>query len=207
MRRFLWSGGTDITTGAKVAWENVCKPKKEGGLGLKSLTLLNYTLNIKHVWGLLSNQNRSIWASWIHTYRLRGKSFWAIKAPSQFSWYWMKLLKMRDKIRPLLKHNIGNGCRTFLWFDNWHPLGPILEKFGNRIVYDSAIPLHAKVNVIIAGGEWHWPRTNTLELMEVRSQMHLVDSPSEALDTVCWIPSPSRKFSTHHTWDYLCLEL
>ena len=56
LRRFLWSGGVDIPTGAKVVWENVCKPKKEGGLGLKPLTGLNCILNMKHVWNLLSNK-------------------------------------------------------------------------------------------------------------------------------------------------------
>ena len=98
---------------------------------------------------------------------LKGKSFWAIKPPSQCSWYWRKLPNIRDKIRPLLKHKIGNGYGTYLWFDNWHPLGPLWDKFGPRIIYDSAIPLHAKVKDIIVAGEWQWPRMNTLELMEV----------------------------------------
>ena len=69
---------------------------------------------------------------------LKGKSFWAVKPPSQSSWYWKKLLKLRDIVRPMLKHRIGNGCGTFLWYDNWHPLGPLLDKFGNRVVYDVA---------------------------------------------------------------------
>ena len=108
-------------------------------------------------------------------------------------------LKLRDKVRPLLKHKIGNGCRTFLWFDNWHPLGPLLDKFGAKNVYDSAIPLHAKVNAIIDGGEWHWPRTNTLEHMEVRSDIHSLPPPSASEDQVNWVPSPSGKFNTAHT--------
>ena len=134
---------------------------------------------------------------------LKGKTFWAIKPPSQCSWYWRKILRMRDKIRALLKHNSGNGCGTFLWFDNWHPLGPLLDKFGSRIVYDSALSLHAKVKEIITDREWHWPRTNTLDLMEVRAEMHSIALPSDSIDTVRWIPSPNGKFSTSHTWDYL----
>ena len=57
LRLFLWSGGTDVPLGAKVAWENVCKPKKEGGLGFKAVFSLNYTLNMKHVWALFMTQN------------------------------------------------------------------------------------------------------------------------------------------------------
>ena len=34
MRSFLWSGSDMSTTRAKVAWDQVCFPKKEGGLGI-----------------------------------------------------------------------------------------------------------------------------------------------------------------------------
>ena len=134
---------------------------------------------------------------------LKGKSFWGVKPPAQCSWYWRKLLRMRDILRPLLRHKIGNGFGTFLWYDNWHPLGPLLDKFGPRIVYDAALPLHARVRDIIDDGEWHWPRTNTIGLMEVRSGMSSVPSPSGTPDSVQWVPSPDGKFSTHHTWNYL----
>ena len=43
---------------------------------------------------------------------------------------------------------------TFLWFDNWHPLGPIVQKYSSRIRYDAAIPVYAKVNTIIAEKGW-----------------------------------------------------
>ena len=33
MRRFIWSGGIAKAHGAKVSWDKVCTPKKEGGLG------------------------------------------------------------------------------------------------------------------------------------------------------------------------------
>jgi hypothetical protein len=38
MRSFLWSGSDMRTTRAKVAWDQVCLSKKEGGLGIKMIT-------------------------------------------------------------------------------------------------------------------------------------------------------------------------
>ena len=38
---FLWSGPAMSTTKAMISWENVCKPKEEGGLGLRSLSETN----------------------------------------------------------------------------------------------------------------------------------------------------------------------
>lgn len=36
---FLWSGSIDGCRGAKVAWSDVCLPKKEGGLDLKRFSV------------------------------------------------------------------------------------------------------------------------------------------------------------------------
>ena len=36
---FLWSGPVLSTHKTKVAWVDVCKPKDEGGLGLKNLAI------------------------------------------------------------------------------------------------------------------------------------------------------------------------
>jgi hypothetical protein len=33
--RFLWNGEDGHSARAKVAWDDICFPKKEGGLGLK----------------------------------------------------------------------------------------------------------------------------------------------------------------------------
>ena len=201
MRRFLWSGGIDKSHGAKVAWDTVCTPKKEGGLGFKNLNLLNTVLNLKHIWKLFSPLRESLWVKWVHTYMLKAKSFWAVKPPCQCSWYWRKLLKLRHIAHPMLKHRIGNGCGTSLWYNNWHPLGPLLNKFGQRVVYDAALSINARVSVIVEGDRWHWPLTNTMELMEIRDLMVNVPIPSGSSDTILWVPSPNGKFSTTYTWD------
>ena len=39
LRRFVWSGSEMKKTGAKVAWTDVCCPKKEGGLGIKNIVV------------------------------------------------------------------------------------------------------------------------------------------------------------------------
>ncbi|KAL2251905.1 UNVERIFIED_CONTAM: hypothetical protein Sindi_2312800 [Sesamum indicum] len=46
LRTFLWKGTT--TSGyAKVAWKDLCRPKDEGGLGLKDISILNRALMTK----------------------------------------------------------------------------------------------------------------------------------------------------------------
>lgn len=56
--RFLW-GGNDIDHArAKVAWNSICVPKKEGGLGLKKLEDWSKAAIPRHTFGIyLHNLN------------------------------------------------------------------------------------------------------------------------------------------------------
>ena len=140
IRRFLWSGDVTKAYGSKVAWDRVCLPKKEGGLGFKPLVQMNSVQNLKHIWHLLSPSTNSLWKKWIQTYMLKGNSFWFVKPPSQCSWYWRKLLKLRATAKPLVKFKIGNGIDTFLWHDPWLPFGSIYDKYGFDVVHYLLFP-------------------------------------------------------------------
>ncbi|GKE14042.1 hypothetical protein Tco_1421619 [Tanacetum coccineum] len=56
MRDFLWCQGEMRKGRAKVAWEVVCLPKREGGLGIHRLEIFNKAHNTSHIWSLLSNK-------------------------------------------------------------------------------------------------------------------------------------------------------
>ncbi|XP_059430260.1 uncharacterized protein LOC132163900 [Corylus avellana] len=52
--RFLWNGKTEGSAKAKVSWQELCYPKKEGGLGLKQLEIWNQFAMLRHVWSLFA---------------------------------------------------------------------------------------------------------------------------------------------------------
>ncbi|XP_013739311.1 uncharacterized protein LOC106442132 [Brassica napus] len=80
---FLWSGPTLKATGAKVAWKSICKPKEEGGLGIRSLKEVNKVYGLKLIWRLLLGE--SLWGKWIKVFLLKKKSFWEVKSSTQWS--------------------------------------------------------------------------------------------------------------------------
>src|SRR5690606_559433 len=47
---FLWSGPELKSSGAKVAWSEICKPFNEGGLGVRSLKEVNMVYGLKLIW-------------------------------------------------------------------------------------------------------------------------------------------------------------
>jgi hypothetical protein len=194
LRSFLWSGLDLKRTGAKVFWEHLCCPKQEGGLGFKSILIWNKAAIAKHIWFLISGGEQSMWCQWVKSYLLKGKSFWEVKMPSSPSWVWRKLLNLRPIVQPHIKIVIGNGKATSLWFDNWHPLGLLVRKFGPRVIYDSGLTKDATVDAIIRGSNWGLPITQTLEINEIRHAMSLEHSIQRSHGTTAFgslVISPS----------------
>jgi hypothetical protein len=89
---FLWNEKIDGIARAKVAWEDVCLPKAEGGLGLRRLEEWNIAAVIRHIWALFAKSG-SIWVAWMKRNLLKGRCFWSLKIPQVGSWCWKKLLK------------------------------------------------------------------------------------------------------------------
>nr|GEW61890.1 hypothetical protein [Tanacetum cinerariifolium] len=78
MHGFLWCQGSMRKGKAKDSWEVVCLPKKEGGLG------------------------ESLWVRWIHTYKLKNRSFWDIPYRGNMTWGWRKILQLRPYVREFI---------------------------------------------------------------------------------------------------------
>jgi hypothetical protein len=85
LRSFLWHGAVGISKAAKVAWDVVCLPREEGGLGLKRVHDWNKAAITRHLWNIASNSH-TIWTTWIKSYLLKGGSVWGIPVPNDCSW-------------------------------------------------------------------------------------------------------------------------
>lgn len=127
------------------------------------------------------------------TNRLKGKSLWEIKTINDNLWYWEKLIKLREDMRDRIQHRIGNGENTFLWMDNWHPVGLLLDKYDNRIIDDSSLRRNAKMENIINGKDWKWSMENSVDLIEVKELVK--DHFTRKSDILVWTPSPNQTFS------------
>ncbi|KAL0283634.1 UNVERIFIED_CONTAM: Retrovirus-related Pol polyprotein from type-2 retrotransposable element R2DM [Sesamum radiatum] len=164
LRNFLWKGS--IETGyAKVAWQQVCRPVDEGGLGIRDIHALNKGLMSRHLWRLIVNERSSIWVNWISHYRLRNYSVWTISTRSG-TWGWRKLIRLRDSLRPCITYRIGDGTSFSLWHDPWHDRGPLISQFplGPR---HTSLPASAPLSIVIFEGNWTWPPVTHMESVDI----------------------------------------
>ncbi|GJR83550.1 hypothetical protein Tco_0154335 [Tanacetum coccineum] len=168
MRGFLWCQGTMRKGKSKVAWEVVCLPKHEGGLGLRRLELFNKALMIAHIWSLLSHKE-SLWVKWIHTYKLRGRSFWDVPLRGNMTWGWRKILQLRPIIREFIWHKVGNGSNVSAWFDKWVVGCPLADTVSVRDMYRAGFDLKTKLSEVIIDNVWRWPTDWSLKYPNIIS--------------------------------------
>nr|GEV14221.1 hypothetical protein [Tanacetum cinerariifolium] len=83
---------------AKVAWDLVCRPKLECGLGIKRLDDFNVALMDTHIWFTLTYKEY-LWVKWIHAYKLNWYSLWDVPCLGDMSWGWRKVIQKRLNIR------------------------------------------------------------------------------------------------------------
>ncbi|XP_071715241.1 uncharacterized mitochondrial protein AtMg00310-like [Rutidosis leptorrhynchoides] len=154
LRGFLWCQGEMKRGKAKVKWDDLCKPKDEGGLGIKRLKYWNIALMTSHIWRILAHK-QTLWVKWIHTYRLTNKHFWEVSINANASWSWRKLLRIRPVIKEFFFHQVGNGNTTSAWFDNWCKLGRLDKIIDSNDIHDMG--LNKKVTELSSGSNWLWP--------------------------------------------------
>ncbi|GJY41443.1 hypothetical protein Tco_0428713 [Tanacetum coccineum] len=174
MRGFLWSPSSLKKGRSKVAWEVVCLPKNEGGLGIRRLEVFNSALMIAHIWKLLSLKE-SLWG-------------------------WRKILQLRPTISEFIWCNLGDGAATSLWFDKWCEMGPLANLISSRDIFRAGLSHTSKVRDIIQDGAWNWPQ-DLLSKYPFLSTCHvpLVVSRSDCL---VWRNSQgvSKPFSVAQVW-------
>ncbi|KAF8098006.1 hypothetical protein N665_0276s0007 [Sinapis alba] len=133
---------------AKISWENVCKPKVEGGLGLRSLVETNRVCCLKFIWRILSQS--TLWVMWVKRFLIRKGSFWSINDKSLLGfWMWKKMLKYRELAQSFTKVEIQSGATTSFWHDEWSPLGRIIDIIGTGGCVTLGISLKATVEYVV----------------------------------------------------------
>lgn len=201
---FLWSGPALSTHKAKISWEDVCRPKDEGGLGLKNLTEANKVSCLKLIWRIISAKN-SLWVQWIWKYLIRKCSYWSVNEKSaRGSWMWKKLLKLRPLASSLSRVEINSGSNSSFWFDVWSQIGRIIDLTGERGTMDLGIPINSSVEKAIQLYRSKRHRAPSLQLID-KEIMRPRNRGLNDLDDIClWKRENGdfqEGFSTAQTWN------
>lgn len=113
-RNFLWGNSEEHHKKARVAWRDICKPKKERGLGIFDLNAWNKALLIKHLCNIQCKKD-SLWVRWMHHYYRLHEGSWEQQSKPSFSVFFKRLLLIKE----LLVSHYGSTHNAVLVLQSW----------------------------------------------------------------------------------------
>ena len=101
---------------------------------------------------------------------------------------------------------VCDGRSISLWFDNRHPLGPLVEFFGYSIITDSDLGRDERLSSIIASKEWIWPPYRSPEWIDLIGCTLPSFLPDDGRsDLVCWKDAPKGTLPIRCVWNSIHL--
>ncbi|XP_045791386.1 uncharacterized protein LOC123886091 [Trifolium pratense] len=145
-----------------VKWEEICKPKKEGGLGIRDLRFVNVSLLAKWRWKLLSH-DCELWKDIVisrYGSDVVGKKNLGEADITRLGSIWWKDLCLLDSeskwFIPAVEKRVEMGDSTNFWNDVWVGNQTLHQKFP-RLFGISTQQNEVIQNLgSVADGQWRW---------------------------------------------------
>ncbi|CAI8613253.1 unnamed protein product [Vicia faba] len=224
--RFLWLGNEDKRGIAWVSWDNVCRPKEEGGLGVKHIETFNSTLLCKWKWRMLKEET-AIWKDILQTryedLTIRNMQDVQASKIKKSSIWWRDVVSagrvvLADKtcadiFMIKVKYKVGSGEKTVFWHNIWIGDKPLKEEFHE--VYAKVVNKLGRVCELWKSAPlvWKWDLgiskevlismngTAARQLKELEEILEEIEIRQEQQDTIWWWPEQDGIFSVKSFYD------
>lgn len=120
MGNFWWGQKGKERRKAWVSWENLCKPKSEGGMGFRDLKAFNLALLAKQGWRIMEQPNSLVHRVYKAKYFAK-ELFLNAQVARKPTYVWRSIMAARDVIKKGSWWYIGNGRKVHIWNDRWIP--------------------------------------------------------------------------------------
>ena len=183
-----------------VAWDDVYRPKSEGGLGIRKNEDVNRASIAILSWKILTD-NDSFWARIMRDKYVKNINFFRFPKKKRDFNVWKEIIYHGDYVEAGLKWCIGDGRKVLFWTDNWVYMMPLVFFF---VEADNLhlVNLDAKVHDLInhETKEWNIHSVSTILPPNVISDIRAIPIPCSLVDDrILWGFSQDGKLSLKST--------
>ncbi|KAL6540841.1 hypothetical protein OROMI_024724 [Orobanche minor] len=199
-RDFLWSNVVTQRKTHLVSWNQVIKPKAEGGLGFREARLNNKAMLSKTVWKTARNE-KTIWMELIKAKYLKGQSILHYSSKLGDSPGWKGVIKCAQELRSNFRWRVGDGSLIRFFLDIWfkgHEISSIISAIDQR-------DLKTRLNqVLLEDGSWVFSRLHTTIPTDVIQELQSsnIQLSSES-DKLLWNGTASGLFTCQSAYKVL----
>ncbi|KAG7541208.1 Reverse transcriptase zinc-binding domain [Arabidopsis thaliana x Arabidopsis arenosa] len=204
---FHWKNKVGSAVGARVAWKDVCKPKEEGGLGIRRLEDFQVVFQLKLIWIFFASAG-SLWVAWLKGNVFHRKSFWVLEDSQRLSRTVKCMLKLKPLLKDFLQCEIGNGKNVSFWFVNWCGLGPLIDLLGASGPRQLRVLKDALVSHAALDGDWRMPAARSETQQLFMAKLTAISPPNDLKgdDLFLWkrlSGTFAKFFSSKETWEQI----
>lgn len=204
-RDFLWGSTAEKRKTHLIAWDKICLPKKDGGLGIRAAKDMNKALIAKVGWRVLQDK-LSLWARVVRSKYKVGDihdQSWMV-AKSNWSPTWRSVgMGLREVIHVGVSWIIGDGRQIRFWLDNWVSSRPLIERVTGE--------LPAEYKNMLARELWRdgrgWDLAKISPYVSYHCRLELaavvLDSVTNAKDRISWGQTTDGVFSVSSAYGLL----
>ena len=201
IRRFWWGQRGDRRKIHWVRWEELCKPKSEGGMGFKNLALFNDALLANQAWRLFQNKHSLLYRVFKPKF-FPNCSFMEAPKSQACSYAWRSILKGREVLKEGMRWRVGDGSSIRIWSDPWLP--STFMPFISLLVVPGWE--EAKVASLLSYSNQGW-RHDTLNLLFIPRDVELIQSiplcGKPVDDALVWPYTPTGSYSVKSGYRFL----
>ncbi|XP_026459578.1 uncharacterized protein LOC113360264 [Papaver somniferum] len=202
LQRYWW--GENLNTMKRklhlIAWENICKTKKEGGLGFRISEINNLAMMARSVWRLIENP-ASLLAQVLKAKYYANCDILNSQCHDKASWVWKCLHTTMNKIKPFISWVVGEGNFIDPLCDNWIP------GKGVAIPKANSIPdKNLKVSDLINHDTRTWDTAKLSDVFDQSSKEMIEKIPlssESSIDRRIWTPTKDGVFTTKSAYSTL----
>ncbi|CAN1142695.1 Putative ribonuclease H protein At1g65750 [Linum perenne] len=207
IRNFVWGSTSDKRKTHLISWDVVCRPKSEGGLGLKKAKELNEAFMMKLGWLILKAPEK-LWVNILASKYLKNSDQgMQLRRKTGGSNLWRGIRKTWTTMAAACQHSIRDGTSTLFWHHRWldsgdrladHALQPIDSVENDRTVADAVTAL----------GDWDWNHLHA-HLSPCHLEQIAGMGPPQAGsgdDDMIWGPDPRGKFTVSSAYEILAAD-
>jgi hypothetical protein len=190
LRGFFWVGKKRANGGqCLVAWDNISKPKRYGGLGVKDLRLQGLALRVRWEWLRRTDESRP--------------------------WQGLNLIadaKAQEVFRSFAKLEVGAGTRIFFWQDRWitgrcvQDIAPlVLESVATRRKNSRTVADALLNNTWLSDIGPELSLDGWAQCINLWEEIELVERDGSRPDRFAWIGAANGVYSAKDTYRLLCM--
>ncbi|KAG2685838.1 hypothetical protein I3760_10G144400 [Carya illinoinensis] len=194
LSNFFWGESDGSPKRKWCAWNKICKPIKEGGLGVRDLEEVQNSLHMKFAWKIITEN--SLWAQFFRGKYVKGIHL-SLLDKTKGTRFWKMIMKQIPHVLERARWKVRDGQISF-WFDAWTGTGPLVDSL--QLTELPGLKLHdCKL-----GNEWD---IQLLErLVGVQKTEELIEElgkPRQGKDLLVWTPVIDGHFTTRSAWECL----